>query len=71
MFWATPALVRDLDVLMRCGHVQEAARAMGRDTPAGWFQVAANAQIADDEAGRLGRVACELVSLELSMGVAS
>lgn len=63
----TPELARDLDVLMRCGHVQIAAASIGRDTPAGWFQAAADAHTVADAVGRLARMACQLAALDLSL----
>jgi hypothetical protein len=60
LFWRDPVLVRDLDVLVGCGHVQREAVAADADSPAGWFAHAALTYTGDDAQGVLAREACRL-----------
>jgi hypothetical protein len=67
-YWSDPVLARDFDILVRAGRVQEDARQVGRDTPAGWFDRAAFTYSGSDPQGYLARSAFWLVSAEFSHG---
>ncbi|HTQ03033.1 MAG TPA: hypothetical protein VMI54_04225 [Polyangiaceae bacterium] len=70
-FWATPVLVRDYTVLVRCGRVQANAIAAGLDTPAGWWLEAAKTYPPCDAINRLAAYACTLAALDLREAVPS
>ena len=70
-YMATPILLRDLDVLIGCGRLQQIAAREGLDTPAGWFAVAARSYPPCDDVNKLARRAFELASLEFDRGVPS
>jgi hypothetical protein len=71
LFWRTPELVVDFDILLRCGRVQASAAERGVDTPAGWFGEAALVYAPGDAEGALARRTCGLVSSAFAHGEAN
>jgi hypothetical protein len=70
-YWADPVLRRDLDVLVRCGHVQKVAAAGGGDTPSRWFAAAAHTYVGNDAQGQMASAACNLIALRFFFEAAS
>ncbi len=68
-YMADPTLARDIDILYRCGRVQEHCADAGDDSPAAWFAEAARCYPPRDDLNRLARRACELVAQALQTGV--
>jgi hypothetical protein len=68
LYWRTPELVVDFDILLRCGRVQASAAERGVDTPAGWFDEAARVYSPADAGGALARRTCELVASAFAHG---
>lgn len=69
VYMADATLARDLDILYRCGRVQQHCADAGDDSPAAWFAQAARSYPPCDDLNRLARRACELVAAELQSGV--
>jgi hypothetical protein len=67
-FWATPILVKDIGILIRCGRVQEMVVEAGKDTLSGWFSQAALAYPPCDEINQLAQAACEAVAADATLG---